>query len=72
MSLYKIMCLCVIANMITITIAIMIISAIGPQRGAVTHHQDHAISFVSFNTKNIKNKTGKNDNPELRFEFAIL
>lgn len=26
----------------------------GAQRGAVTHHQLHVITFVSFNTKNTK------------------
>lgn len=29
----------------------------GTQRGAVIHHQLHVITFVSFNTKNTKNKS---------------
>lgn len=42
------------------------IKAIGPHSGDSTHHQDHAITFVSFNViKTIANNPKKETPPEL-------
>lgn len=43
---------------------------IGIQSGAVTHHQDQSIKFVSFNTRKIRNNTVPNPNPLLD-DFSI-
>ena len=36
-----------------------------PQRGAVTHHHDQSMTWVSFNTRNTKNNRPPNPIPEL-------
>jgi len=68
------MCLRVIAKMIKIIAITIIMISNGIQIGESTHSQDHDIVFVSFNTKNIKNKTVQKDipEPEELFECAIL
>ena len=43
----------------------------GIHNGAVTHHQDHVIVLVSFNTKKIKNRTVPRVPPDV-FELSDI
>lgn len=57
------MFLCVVPKITKIIIAANIKIAIGIHKGENTHHQDHDITSVSFNTKKTRNKIVKNETP---------
>jgi ABC-type dipeptide/oligopeptide/nickel transport system permease subunit len=46
----------ILAIIITI-IAVIIAATTGIHKGAVTHHQDHAMRLVSLRVRNIRNST---------------
>ena len=46
--------------------------ATGIHSGAVTHHQDHVMVSVSFNTKKIKNRTVPKPSPFDEFELFVI
>jgi hypothetical protein len=47
-------------------------SATGPQRGAVTHHHDQAITSVNLSTRNIKNRMVSTGNDAVAFSVDVL
>lgn len=49
-----------------------ITTAIGIQRGAVTHHQDQVITFVSLRTRNTRNKRLRKLVPPTVTEYLLL
>jgi len=44
----------------------------GSHNGLATHHQDHVMCFVSFNTRNTRNKAPEKPIPPPPYVFELL